>query len=92
MVSMKEIARNNSILLYAVLIYLIVQGIVLSFIMIRRTHRISGPIYLLSVYTRDIIEGRYPQMRPLRRLDEFTDYYDLFAEMVETLKERKVLQ
>ena len=87
--SNNRIIRYNNILLILIIIVVILQSIILYYIMIRKTHRISGPIYVMSKYIREIIDGKTPTVRPLRRRDELKDFYDLFTEMVETLKERE---
>jgi nitrogen fixation/metabolism regulation signal transduction histidine kinase len=56
--------------------------------LIRMTLRVSGPAMVLSNHIKQIIGGRYPYMRPLRKDDELQDLYRLFSEMVEVLKER----
>jgi HAMP domain-containing protein len=88
--SNNRIIKHNNILLVLLTAVLIFQGAFLYFIMIRKTHRISGPIYVISNYIREIIEGRLPSMRPIRRGDELQDFYNLFTQMVESLRERWV--
>jgi methyl-accepting chemotaxis protein len=86
--SNNRIIKHNNILLVSLTAVLIFQGAFLYFIMIRKTHRISGPIYVISKYIREIIEGRLPSVRPIRRGDELQDFYNLFTQMVESLRER----
>jgi hypothetical protein len=82
------IIRYNYILLFALLSIIIVQSLILFFVMIRKSHKISGPIYVISNYMKDIIDGKIPNPRPLRKGDELLDFYELFKEMVETLKKK----
>lgn len=53
------------------------------------THRICGPIFVMESYLTRIIEGRFPERRPLRKKDEFKDFYDLFWQAVDLLRARK---
>ena len=53
------------------------------------THRITGPIYVMRRYLVDLIEGRAPQYRPLRKNDEFKDFYDVFWKAVRAVQTRK---
>ena len=53
------------------------------------THRITGPIYVMRRYLVDLIEGRAPQHRPLRKNDEFKDFYDVFWKAVRAVQTRK---
>ena len=84
--AISEISDNNYLLLYVIIGFLIIQGFVLYVVLIRKTHRISGPIYIMSRHMEDIIAGREPEMRSLREKDEFRDFYDLFRKMVETFR------
>lgn len=66
--------------------------VVVTFIVVvRRTHRVAGPMFLLKRYMNEIIEGKVPEIRPLRKGDEFKDVFDTFIKMVESLhlKHRK---
>ena len=83
-----SIITYNYVLLGLIIFIILVQGIFFYYMLIRRTHRISGPIYVISNYIRDIINGKYPDLRELRKNDELKDFYGLFAEMVDRLKER----
>ncbi len=86
--SNNRIIKYNNILLILLVAVLIFQIAFLYVVMIRKTHRISGPIYVISNYIREIIDGRIPSMRPIRRGDELQDFYHLFTQMVESLRER----
>ena len=101
--AMKEIANNhavnmatlnriidlNRVLLIVLIVSIILQSALLYFLMIRKTHRISGPIYVMSNYMKEIIEGKWPNPRPLRDKDELKTFYHLFGQMVQSLKDRE---
>ena len=87
--SNNRIMRYNNILLILLIALLIFQSAFLYFIMIRKTHRISGPIYVMSNYMREIIDGRSPSIRPIRKNDELQDFYHLFSQLVASLRERR---
>ncbi len=84
----KNISETNTVLIAAIILFVIVQGVALFVIILRKTHRISGPLYLLSMYTQKIIDGEHPHIRPLRENDEFQEYYELFTRMAKAIKER----
>jgi hypothetical protein len=89
--SMKRMVEYNAWLLWGVTFLIIVQGIVLFVLLILKTHRIAGPIYVMSNYMKQIIAGKLPPaMRPLRDNDSLKDFYDLFSELVETIKGKRV--
>jgi hypothetical protein len=83
-----KIITRNIIMLLAILVIVLIESIVLYLILIRKTHRVSGPIYVISNFMKDIIEGREPKLRPLRNKDELKDFYELFKQMVAAIQER----
>lgn len=87
-ISNNKIIRTNAYLILAIII-ITITGLVILFIrLVRYTHRISGPIYLMSMYAKEILNGGKPQMRDLRDKDEFTEFYDLFRQMGEKIIEQ----
>lgn len=50
------------------------------------THRICGPLYVFERYVRELAQGRFPNVRPLRKKDEFKELHAALADAVETLK------
>ncbi len=86
--TIKQIIELNNILLIIIIAFVILQGIILYFVLIRKTHKIAGPIYVMSNYFNDIINGNIPNPRPLRKNDELQDFYALFIKMVNTIRSR----
>ena len=84
--TLKSIIKYNQILLVILVISIIIQGILLYIMLIRKTHRISGPIYVMSMYMKQILDGQKPIFRKLREKDELKDFYDLFQETVNKLQ------
>lgn len=87
--TIKRIIKYNTFLIGLIVVIVIIQGVVMYFIMIRKTHKISGPIFVMSMYFKEIIDGKMPNPRKLRKGDELQEFYDLFAKMVEALKARE---
>jgi len=85
MKTLNKMITHNRILLYVLVAFIIIQGIVLYIILIHKTHKIAGPIYVMSQYMKDIIDGRTPAPRELRHGDELQNFYDLFKEMVKKI-------
>jgi hypothetical protein len=85
----ENITQNNKILLISLFVFIIIQGIILYIMLILKTHRISGPIYVMSNYIKEMINGKYPHPRPLRKHDELTDFYALFTQLSDTLAKGK---
>ena len=61
-----HIMKSNTFLILAVIASALAGIAILFIIMIRHTHRISGPIYLMSLYAKEILDGGKPEMRNLR--------------------------
>jgi hypothetical protein len=83
--SNNRIITINSYLILAVIIITLLGLIVLFIRVVKYTHRISGPIYLMSTYAKEILNGGKPHMRNLRDNDEFSDFYNLFRQMGERI-------
>ncbi len=52
------------------------------------THRVAGPVFVLERYFREIIAGRLPHVRALRKKDEFKELHDTFNRAVTVIKGR----
>ncbi|MEW6527689.1 MAG: hypothetical protein AB1444_13620 [Spirochaetota bacterium] len=81
----------NEYLLWINGILAIVLVVAVFVVIVRRTHRVAGPMFLLKRYMNEIIEGKVPVIRPLRKGDEFKDVFDTFMTMIDSLhlKRRK---
>lgn len=86
--SLKEAISYNTMLIIAIVVIVILQGIIFYVMMIRKTHKIAGPALVMTNYCKDIIDGKNPEPRALRAGDELQELYDTFAKMVEKLKEK----
>jgi len=53
------------------------------------THRIAGPVFMISRYIDQIAQGRYPDPRPLRRNDELKAFFIKFNTMLTAIKDRE---
>ncbi|HEY1407057.1 MAG TPA: hypothetical protein VF857_10645 [Spirochaetota bacterium] len=90
---MKKMVLYNEYLLWAVVFLIIAQGVVLFILLILKTHRIAGPVYVMSMYLREIIAGRIPSsIRPLRKKDDLQSLYGLFDAALNYLRSGKKLK
>jgi len=84
----KLASEDNKIMLYlvafviAIFLSLVIWGILI-------THRIAGPIFIISRYVDSITDGKIPETRPLRKKDELKEFFEKFNKMLESLKERE---
>jgi HAMP domain-containing protein len=56
------------------------------------THRIAGPVLVLSRYAEALSQGTYPAMRPLRKNDELKEYFEVFRHAVDRLKAKEAAE
>jgi hypothetical protein len=56
------------------------------------THRVAGPVYVLSRYAKVLGEGGFPRMRALRRGDELKGLFEVFRDAIERLRERQAVE
>lgn len=87
---MQAMIRTNSILLFIMLAIIIIQAVILFFLLIRKTHKIAGPMYVMSQYMKQFLDGQTPEkIRSLRDNDMMKDFYGLFREMMAELHRRE---
>lgn len=53
------------------------------------THRVAGPVHVMSLYMAALAAGRYPRLRPLRKKDELRGFFDRFSDAVDRIRERE---
>ena len=53
------------------------------------THRICGPLHVISSHLKELASGRLPKPRSLRARDEFKDFYQLFTQAMESVRKRQ---
>lgn len=53
------------------------------------THKVVGPIYKMKMLLRQVGDGKLNFYGKLRKGDELQDFFEVFAQMVEKLKERQ---
>ena len=86
---LNKFVRQNLQLITFIIVLVMVLGIILYFYLIQITHRIAGPIYVISRYVDDIIAGNEPEFRDLREKDEFKEFHDSFIKMAELIELKK---
>lgn len=87
---LRQRVKANMNLLWIIIAIVFIQGIVFYFVLIRQTHRIAGPIYVMTMYMQQIIDGKIPQhIRKLREKDLLKDFYELFTQMTKKIKPKK---
>jgi nitrogen fixation/metabolism regulation signal transduction histidine kinase len=88
MAAMESLVRSNKILLAVLVVFVICQCGILYLMLIKKTHQIAGPVFVMSRYIQDIIKGEYPVTRKIRKKDELQEFYAQFCNMMDVLRER----
>ncbi len=53
------------------------------------THRVAGPVHVMSLYVAALAAGRYPRLRPLRKGDELKRFFERFSEAFDRIRQRE---
>lgn len=64
-------------------------GVALGLFGLLFTHRVAGPVHVMSLYVAALAAGRYPRLRPLRRKDELRSFFARFSEAVDRIRQRE---
>lgn len=86
----QDITLMNNRIIALLIISAVLQSVIIFYIMLKRSHRISGPLFLLNRYIDEMKRGEFPEIRPLRANDDFHDLFDNFRELVDSLKQKPV--
>jgi nitrogen fixation/metabolism regulation signal transduction histidine kinase len=86
---MLAIVKYNRILIILLVVLVFVSCVIMFATLIIKSHRISGPIYVMTRYINEIMEGKDPVIRQLRRHDDFKEFYALFCGMIEKFRKSK---
>lgn len=73
---------------FIVIGFLIAEVVILGLLGLLITHRVCGPIFVINRSLAAVLEGRYPNLRPLRSGDEFRTTFDTMVDLLTALKER----
>ena len=84
----EKMKKNSLMVLYILIIMTVVQTAIIFFQFIFFSHKISGPIHVMTNYLKEIRGGKRPKFRPLRKNDELKDFYDEFRSAIDHLHEK----
>lgn len=84
----KKITARNRILIIILIASVIIQSAIVFYFMLKRSHRISGPLFLLNHYIDELKAGITPDVRAIRSNDDFHELFDNFRNLVEQLKKK----
>jgi nitrogen fixation/metabolism regulation signal transduction histidine kinase len=72
------IKTNNLVVMYILAALTVVQALLIFSQFIFFSHKISGPIRVMTGYLREFRKGNRPAFRPLRVGDELQEFYNEF--------------
>jgi len=84
------LAGIDASFLWLALATLMVTSIALGLFGMLITHRIAGPVWVITRHMKVLAQGDYPHIRELRRNDELKDMYAVFTHLVSTLRAREL--
>ena len=84
----QQVMRGDQIFLLYLIVLVVVMALALALWGLVVTHRVSGPLHVIARYLNELAEGRYPDLRPLRKHDELQEFFAVFEEAVGSLKTR----
>ena len=82
------IKENSTLVIYCIIILTVIQTAVIFTLALFFTHKISGPVFVMTQYLRDIQKGNKPHFRPLRKKDELHDFYLELRDAIEYLSSK----
>jgi len=86
------LVRQQHTMLYTLVGALAVMVFLIGVLGIFITHRVAGPIYKMKLLLKQVASGKLRVMAKLRKGDELQDFFDVFAHMVDSLRERQLAE
>ncbi len=83
------IERSDTLLMGAFAAIAVLLASALGLLGVVITHRVAGPVFVMSHYLTVLAQGRFPRMRTLRRSDELKSFFRVFIDAVEAMKKRE---
>jgi len=84
----EEMKKNSRIVLYILIVMAVVQTAIIFFQFIFFSHKISGPIYVMTNYLRECRSGKRPEFRSLRKHDELREFYNELRKTINYLTKK----
>jgi predicted PurR-regulated permease PerM len=83
---LESVIMLNHYIIIAIIVLFFLQSIIFCFYLIHFTHRIAGPVQVITRYMEKIINGEKAGFRALRDRDELKEFHDKFIEMVKKIE------
>jgi len=83
-----QLAQSDVSLMATLLLSFIAFLVVLGIVSLLITHRMAGPIFVMQRYVRALGDGVIPQVRGLRKHDEFVDLFQCMTDSFDAIERR----
>jgi nitrogen fixation/metabolism regulation signal transduction histidine kinase len=77
-------------MLYVLVSALAVMVFLIGVLGIYFTHKVAGPVYKMKLLLKEVADGKLRVAARLRKGDELQEFFDVFAHMVDSLRQRQV--
>lgn len=84
----KELANNDMRFIIQVSLAILLISLLISFMAIRFSHKVAGPIYRIRLTIREVKKGNVAARAFIRENDKLQDFADEFNEMLDSLEEK----
>ena len=84
-------AADNE-LVWIIAMSLVCFMVVITLLSILITHRMAGPIYVMTRHLTTLARGKLPEVRALRKGDEFIECHDALVNVVSGLEKRTMTE
>lgn len=81
--------QQQKTMMYSLVAGLALLVVLIGLLGIYFTHKVVGPIYKMKMLLRQVGDGKLNFYGKLRKGDELQDFFEVFAQMVEKLKDRQ---
>ncbi len=81
--------KQQNTMLTSLVAGLVLLVVLIGILGIYFTHKVVGPIYKMKMLLRQVGDGKLNFYGKLRKGDELQDFFEVFAQMVEKLKDRQ---
>lgn len=84
-----QLSEADSTLMWLMVAIALMMAVALGLAGVLVTHRVAGPVHVITHYIAVLANGRYPLMRPLRKTDELKAFFDRFQSAIESMRVRE---
>jgi hypothetical protein len=84
-----QLAETQTTLIWLMVASSVLMAVALGLFGVLLTHRVAGPVYVMSHYLSALAKGRYPTMRPLRKGDELKGFFEQLQGAFDFLRQRE---